>query len=82
MSHDTTANDHQCIKSLIEIFLYIDDQLDEERKLEIDEHLSYCQSCYGRVEFERMVQRYVKSNFKYEDVPSSVRSSVEKVLNS
>jgi anti-sigma factor RsiW len=74
------TNDHQCVKSLIEIFLYIDDQLDDERLQEINEHLSYCQRCYGRVEFERMIQGYVKNNFKYEDVPSSVKSSIEKMF--
>jgi mycothiol system anti-sigma-R factor len=74
------SGDHQCIKSLIEIFLYIDDQLDEQRKQEISEHLHTCKKCYGRIEFERMVNSYIKTSVTYEHVPSSVKDKVDKIL--
>jgi len=50
----------RCLESLIEVFLFIDGQLDEKRKNEINHHLEHCNKCYGRVEFERLLRNYVR----------------------
>lgn len=73
--HNHSSGDHQCLQSLIEVFLFIDGQLDPQREDEISEHLKHCEKCYGRVEFERLIKGYVKKR-------SDSDKASEKVLNS
>ena len=75
------SDDHRCLQSLIEIFLYIDGQLDDERASEIKAHLSVCEKCYGRVEFEKLVKGYIKKRNKGDEAPSAVVSSVSHMLD-
>jgi anti-sigma factor RsiW len=72
---------HECLQSLIEVFLYIDGQLDEERSREIDEHLSQCKKCYGKVNFEKLIKGYLKKRSTAEAPSSGVVDSVTRMLN-
>jgi mycothiol system anti-sigma-R factor len=74
------SDEHRCLQSLIEVFLYIDGQLDDERAAEITSHLSVCEKCYGRVEFEKLVKGYVKKRNGREEAPSGIVNSVSQML--
>ena len=76
------SDEHRCLQSLIEVFLYIDGQLDDERAAEIKQHLSVCEKCYGRIEFEKLVKGYVKKRNSQEEAPSGVVDSVTHMLDS
>lgn len=72
--------EHRCLQSLIEVFLFIDGQLDSERAGEIEEHLKHCQKCYGRVEFEKLVKGYIKRRSPVEQPPATVLDSVTRIF--
>lgn len=72
--------EHRCLQSLIEVFLYIDGQLDDDRAGEIEEHLKHCQKCYGRVEFEKLVKGYIKRRSPVEQPPASMLESVSRIF--
>ena len=78
---DTRSERHRCLQSLIEVFLYIDGQLDDERASDIDEHLKYCKKCYGRIEFEKLVKGYIKRRSTKETASGTVVESVTKMLD-
>lgn len=84
MSHDNhtykESRDHRCLQSLIEVFLYIDGQLDQNRADEITEHLNNCRECYGRIEFEKLVKGYIKTRSSNECASENVVESVSKLL--
>ena len=70
----------RCLESLVEVFLYIDGQLDAKRSAEIDHHLTMCSKCYGRVQFEKMLRGYVKSKACGESPPASLSVRVSAIL--
>ena len=70
----------RCLESLIEVFLYIDGQLDEKRNAEIEHHLQRCGKCYGRVEFEKMLRGYVKAKASSDGPPASLSVRVSAIL--
>ena len=60
----------QCFQSLIEVFMYIDGQLDPERAGELDEHLKVCKECFERYEFESFLKGHLKRKNSI-DMPST-----------
>lgn len=60
----------QCFQSLIEVFMYIDGQLDAERKNELDEHLKVCKECFERYQFEGFLKGHLKKKNSV-DLPSA-----------
>ncbi len=77
--HEGDCRQH-CLKSLIEVFLYIDGQLSEERSKEISLHLDHCDCCYGRVEFERMLQGYFKAKAGFEEAAPETAAKLDAIL--
>jgi hypothetical protein len=79
-SHD---DQHKgCLESLIEVFLFIDGQLDKKRAQEIEEHIRNCARCYGKVSFHRVLKEYVRYKNTQETVSPSCLRSVESILKS
>lgn len=78
-SHD--AGHSGCLESLIEVFQYIDGQLDKEREAHIDHHLDNCAKCYGRVNFHRILKDYVKFKGGQETASHSCLEAVHKILD-
>lgn len=71
----------RCLESLIEVFLYLDGSVDEKRAREIDRHLEHCTKCYGRVEFERIVKKYVKKKVGFDMPTESMTDRVKAILD-
>ena len=42
-----------CEQALRRLFDYLDHELDESRRAEMEQHLKVCRGCYSRVEFEK-----------------------------
>lgn len=70
----------QCFRSLIEVFMYIDGQLDSERTDELDKHLKVCKECFERYEFESFLKGQIKRRNSL-DLPSNdVVDSITQLL--
>lgn len=48
-----------CEEALRRLFEYIDAELADEPRREVDHHLERCRSCFSRLEFERRVKSHV-----------------------
>ena len=70
----------QCLESLIEVFLYLDGQLNEEKSKEISLHLENCARCYGRIEFEQILQSYLKTKVGFEEAAPEMVARVNAIL--
>lgn len=70
----------QCLESLIEVFLYLDGQLSEEKSKEISLHLDNCARCYGRIEFEQILQGYLKAKVGFEEAAPEMVAKVDAIL--
>jgi len=80
MNNEHSSDNHECLQSLIEVFLFIDGQLDADRENEINEHLKHCEKCYGRVEFERLIKGYVKKRSHSDKASDTVMKNVSDIL--
>jgi anti-sigma factor (TIGR02949 family) len=78
--NNKSSDSHQCLQSLIEVFLYLDGQLDPKREDEISSHLQHCQECYGRIEFERLIKGYVKKRSNTDEASEDMVSTVKNML--
>ena len=45
-----------CEEALRRLFDYLDHELDESRRAEMEQHLKVCRGCYSRVEFEKRLK--------------------------
>lgn len=79
---DQKSADHGCLQSLIEVFLYLDGQLDDQESDNVRVHLDHCQKCFGKVEFEKMVKDYIKAKSSKDSPSPEMVKSVNKMLES
>ncbi len=45
-----------CEEALHRLFDYLDHELDETRRAEMEQHLKICRGCYSRAEFEKRLK--------------------------
>lgn len=48
-----------CEEALRRLFEYVDAELADEHRREMDDHLERCRSCFSRVEFERRLKSHL-----------------------
>lgn len=78
---ENTSSEKECLQSLLEVFLYIDGQLDEQRSTHIESHVKICRKCFGRVEFEKMLLTFIKRNCADEVPTDNLLESVSNIFS-
>lgn len=75
-----TGGDHvDCTSAIHQLYVYLDGELTEERRVRIAEHLDYCGPCAGAAEFEAEL-RVVIANRCKDHVPESLRERIAALL--
>jgi len=69
-----------CEEALRRLFEYIDAELAEEHRREVDHHLERCRSCFSRVEFERRLKAHV-SDLGSEPVDPTLHKRILEILD-
>jgi len=55
-----SEHDHiRCEEVIAHLLAYLDDEIDEKKREQIDRHLQECRGCYSRAEFERALRKRV-----------------------
>lgn len=62
-----------CKDTITQLYAYLDRFLDEELRLEIDEHLRVCPDCQGRLEFEHTLKLTIRERSREEPVGEELR---------
>ena len=62
-----------CNDTIAQLYAYLDRFLDEELRIEIDEHLRVCPDCQGRVEFEHSLKLTIRERSREEPVGEELR---------
>lgn len=70
----------RCRDAVERLWAYLDDELDEVDRREVDEHLRHCLRCCGEAEFAREV-RGVLATRSQPNLPSDVRSRLENFID-
>jgi mycothiol system anti-sigma-R factor len=69
-----------CEEALRHLLEYLDQELEEGTKQEIEHHLDLCKSCFSRAEFERRLKDRLHEVGR-ESVPDTLRARIKSILN-
>lgn len=67
--------DLNCNEALAELYTFLDGELDDDRRADIDEHLGRCGHCHGVHDFEAELRRVISSKVA-EEVPADLRDRI------
>ncbi len=77
MSEANTMGCEEAIRHLLE---YLDHECDNHTHEEIDRHLSACQACYSRMEFEKRLRSQLKETGN-QAVPDKLKKRIDKLFS-
>lgn len=68
-----------CAEAVKPLWAYLDRALSAEERQRVEEHLAFCRTCCGEVEFAEELQRFLGSQ-KPDEIPSGIRRRLEAML--
>ena len=77
----TGGDDVDCTSAIHQLYVYLDGELTEERRVQISEHLDYCGPCADAAVFEAEL-RVVIANRCKDHVPGSLRERIAQLIES
>jgi anti-sigma factor (TIGR02949 family) len=69
-----------CAEAVKQLWEYLDDELAEPERKQVEEHLSVCRRCCGEAEFADELRKFLKASAAYE-LPEDVRSRLAATLD-
>ena len=76
---DPPAGFIDCDQSIERLYVYLDGELTEQRRIEIARHLDLCGPCVGAYGFEQELRRLIASRCQ-DRVPDDLRDRVARAL--
>lgn len=73
-------DDIDCRLVIADLFPYLDNEVDAEKRSLIERHLNGCQGCHARAEFERALRSKVQQ-LGGSKAPPSLRRRIAAMLN-
>lgn len=73
---ESAHDDAECAKALEKVFLFLDNEMDEEDCDKIRHHLDECEPCLEKYDLEVMVRGLVARSCACEQAPSELRHKV------
>jgi len=70
------VKDISCEQAISKLLEYLDRECEDHDHAEIDKHLSVCQACYSRMEFESRLRSQLKQTGT-QQVPDSLRGRID-----
>jgi mycothiol system anti-sigma-R factor len=68
-----------CAEAVKQLWAYLDRALAAEERQRVEEHLAFCRTCCGEVEFAEELQRFLGSQ-RQDEIPKEIRSRLEAML--
>ncbi len=69
-----------CADAVKELWEYLDRELPENERARVEEHLNFCRTCCGELEFAEELQRFMRSR-QSDEIPDDVRRRLEGILS-
>jgi anti-sigma factor (TIGR02949 family) len=68
-----------CSEAVRQLWDYLDHAVTPEDQEKVEQHLSFCRSCCGELEFATQLRRFLAS-LSAEELPSHVKARLERFL--
>ncbi len=72
----------RCSDAVRQLWQYLEDELTDQDRAKVDEHLAVCLRCCGEAEFANELRRFLASNGENEAIPDAVRQRLLATLES
>lgn len=69
-----------CAEAVRRLWDYLDRTLTSDDLTRVEEHLTFCRTCCGEMEFARELQSFLTSQAS-EEIPEEVKSRLEEFVN-
>jgi mycothiol system anti-sigma-R factor len=68
-----------CAEAVKQLWEYLDQTLPEADRERVQEHLAFCRTCCGEIEFAQELQKFMASH-RSDEIPPRVRARLENLL--
>jgi anti-sigma factor (TIGR02949 family) len=68
-----------CSEAVRQLWDYLDHAVSPEDQAKVEQHLSFCRSCCGELEFANQLRGFLASQ-SAEELPSNVKARLERFL--
>ena len=68
-----------CSEAVRQLWDYLDQAVSPEDQAKVEQHLSFCRSCCGELEFANQLRRFLASQ-SAEELPPHVKARLERFL--
>jgi mycothiol system anti-sigma-R factor len=69
-----------CASAVERLWAYLDRELDDEDKAEVEAHLAFCRRCCGELEFAKHLRRFLADQ-EDERMPAAMRSRLDRFID-
>ena len=69
-----------CAEAVRQLWDFLENDLEEQQRAEVEDHLAFCRTCCGEVEFAEAMAGVIKSSHN-ETVPSEVASRLSNYID-
>jgi anti-sigma factor (TIGR02949 family) len=70
----------RCEEVIAHLLTYLDGEIDDERRIQIDRHLEECRGCYSRAEFEKALRDKVRQTGEAQ-APQSLQQRIKALID-
>lgn len=74
------SNKLRCEDVIEQLYAYLDQEVGDSAKSDIDHHLAQCRECYSRAEFEKRLRDRV-SEAATAEAPDQLRERIKALMN-
>jgi mycothiol system anti-sigma-R factor len=68
-----------CAEAVKQLWQYLDETLPQADRERVQEHLNFCRTCCGEIEFAQELQKFMASH-RSDEIPPDVRARLETML--
>jgi mycothiol system anti-sigma-R factor len=70
----------RCEEVIAHLLTYLDGELDDAKRAQIDRHLEECRGCFSRAEFEKELRRRVEQ-IGEDKAPASLKGRIKSLID-
>ena len=68
-----------CADAVRKLWEYLDNAISPEDQAKVEEHLAFCRTCCGELEFAKELRSFIASNAA-EEIPPRVKADLERFV--
>jgi len=76
---EKTVEEMDCLEAIRNLYAYLDGELGEQSRANVEHHLGQCRDCYSRLEFEEAIGAQLIKHGK-KKTPKAVKNRLRKLI--